>query len=645
MCLPTLQSLQSTSEFDFDSFFFFFSSLFSSFSVRVQFGSSWAAVELFGGDSRLLHFRSSRQSKIQGVAERVLAHRFGGESGSSSSSGCLLTSGEDEEQRPLLLSWDGVSLSVFFKRLQRTMVLSGLTIDTAELAAHAAPGQERQHKLHVRSAAGDEAVLTVPDSLLLLQWCGAISSADAQPNPKKNSDGKSDSDRVFDDLIVQEVQKPPVMAPRARSFSLGLTSSLGVTEGDGQQIPKKEDIKRQMLAAELPAGVRTASMRELLADSTMKKFLYLWSLSQYCSESVKFIAACEHVNSLPLSASADRAAALRKICDDFVAADGVNTLNISGSSRKKILQRVRAAVSDEEASGLMPKILEGITEESLRVLEYDLYPQFSLLMDEVFAERAASPPPSISVSRSSSSSSSNNARRSVSGLKLGRNSLAAATPSSSEEPLSPRAQDEGGDTVDFSKLKHVNEVYHDDEVLKELLLFCTEKDDQDAVMFITLVRQYKAAAEGVRKNMSINIQRSFFAEDAPHELRFLNAARKKQTEKDVMEKMLCPPVSLFDAQLSESFAAIDGSGVFKRFCKSKKAAKKKSTIFSALQRTSGSNGRRRATFNSSNIPRPQSQPASSAASPVVARKIVTPESILHMPAAKTVDDSDERLAY
>lgn len=37
----------------------------------------------------------------------------------------------------------------------------------------------------VHQSNGEAVVLTVPDSLLLLQWCGAISGADTAPLPKR----------------------------------------------------------------------------------------------------------------------------------------------------------------------------------------------------------------------------------------------------------------------------------------------------------------------------------------------------------------------------------------------------------------------------------------------------------------------------
>jgi hypothetical protein len=94
------------------------------------------------------------------------------------------------------------------------------------------------------------------------------------------------------------------------------------------------------------------------------------------------------------------------------------------------------------------------------------------------------------------------------------------------------------------------------------------------VYLLRLISFSQRAAEAVRKNMSVNIQRSFMAEGAVHFLPFQETTRK-QTERNSVEKMLCPPLGLFDAQLSEAFAMIDSSGVFRRFVKSRQPKKKK----------------------------------------------------------------------
>jgi hypothetical protein len=197
----------------------------------------------------------------------------------------------------------------------------------------------------------------------------------------------------------------------------------------------------------------------------MRRFVYQWARNQYCAESVKFLAACEMLGTLP--DKTERAVALRKICDNYISNEGSESVNIGGPSRKAILAKVRAAASDEELLALLPGLLEQPKSEIMRVVEYDLYPQFSLLLDEVYAERdAASAPPPRPVSPAAASS--------------------AATPLSPKEQTSP-----GADERDYSKMRYVNEVAQDAELLKDLLLFCTETPDQDAVLFVTLVQEYK----------------------------------------------------------------------------------------------------------------------------------------------------------
>lgn len=75
-------------------------------------------------------------------------------------------------------------------------------------------------------------MLTVPDSLLLLQWCGAISGADSAPLPKKSS-----THSVFQQVLVNDLASNPDSRPR--TMSLGL-SELG---SDDIAMPSREQIK------------------------------------------------------------------------------------------------------------------------------------------------------------------------------------------------------------------------------------------------------------------------------------------------------------------------------------------------------------------------------------------------------------------
>ena len=226
--------------------------------------------------------------------------------------------------------------------------------------------------------------------------------------------------------------------------------------------------------AELPPQLRGASMRELLASPQMRRFVYQWSRNQFCSESVKFLAACDMLGSLQDRGA--RAAALRKICDDYISSEGSESVNIGGASRKAILSKVRAAASDEELLALLPGLLEQPRNEVMRVVEYDLYPQFSLLLEEVYAEREAAAAPQ----------------------QLRPKSPGAAQQQQQQQQQQPQQQPpqqqsspEGKEAVDYGRLRHVNEVAQDAAMLKELLLFCTDKQDQDAVLFVTLVQEFK----------------------------------------------------------------------------------------------------------------------------------------------------------
>jgi len=70
---------------------------------------------------------------------------------------------------------------------------------------------------------------------------------------------------------------------------------------------------------------------------------------------------------------------------------------------------------------------------------------------------------------------------------------------------------------------------------QEFLLFCTDKQDQDAALFLTLVQEFKRAPDNARRNMSVNISRQFFGESAVHALPF-NEARRRVTEREMVKK-------------------------------------------------------------------------------------------------------------
>ena len=67
--------------------------------------------------------------------------------------------------------------------------------------------------------------------------------------------------------------------------------------------------------------------------------------------------------------------------------------------------------------------------------------------------------------------------------------------------LSPvnRVEKSPKDSIDVSKLKSVREC--PESVLQALLLFCSEKSDQELVLFVTLVLEFKSSDDAVRKNI------------------------------------------------------------------------------------------------------------------------------------------------
>ncbi len=296
-----------------------------------------------------------------------------------------------------------------------------------------------------------------------------------------------------------------------------------------------------MIDSEEPLGeLKAASLARLLQNPTVRRWLYLWSRVQHCSESVKFIAAVERIKSLP--GVKEKAQGLRVICADFIDSlaerrkkkkkktlifffegEGISSLNIGGKSRKHILGEVAKCANDEEVAALLPVVLEKALEEIMRVLEYDLAPQFKQLLEEAWSVREGIVSP----------------------------------------PMSPHDSPgrESGPALDYSKLRYVSELVGNEDAMKEFLLFCTDKQDQDAALFITLVQEFKRAPENARRNMSVNIARTFFGESSPHALP-LNEAKLRLTERGMVEKMLCPPTGLFDHQVSWKFSEF-GSFCFK----------------------------------------------------------------------------------
>ena len=70
----------------------------------------------------------------------------------------------------------------------------------------------------------------------------------------------------------------------------------------------------------------------------------------------------------------------------------------------------------------------------------------------------------------------------------------------------------------------------------------------------------------------------------------------------LQEKLLCPPVSLFDPQLAECYQIIDG-GLWKRFVKARQPEKRKKGIFKTIGRKQGKIQERRASRTSFSQPK------------------------------------------
>ena len=103
-----------------------------------------------------------------------------------------------------------------------------------------------------------------------------------------------------------------------------------------------------------------------------------------------------------------------------------------------------AGDDDEALSALLPDILDQPMKETIRVLEFDLHPQFSLLLEEVFELRAAmtaASPPKI------------------------------VEPPTSPPEGSPRGED-AAEAAELQKMKSLKEMYMHESLMQKLLLFC-----------------------------------------------------------------------------------------------------------------------------------------------------------------------------
>lgn len=518
------------------------------------------------GRERVLWISSERGDRIRAIVDKVIAARFAGDTEPSVN---FLTTVSDEQGQPRLVTWNGESISVFEKKPKKTIALYGLKVETLELSVMKGT-HSKQHVLHIENCKGESIVMTVPDPLLLLQWCGVISGCDADPLVAGKGDHRPTSS-VLDHLHVLQMD---TASERKRTVSLGLSqldeasisppppvslthsASLSAFEGslDAKGVPLKEAIKKDMLLSDsLPLGLENASMRELMANHAMRKWVYQWSRTQYCSESVKFLTACDTLFSM--KNNEDKAKGLRLVCETFIASDGAESVNIRGAMRKQILTRVGSA-ADADLHELLPGVLHGAMEEVIRVLEFDLHPQFILLLREVYEARAQNSPTSA-----------------------GGGGGGAATPtptvppavvsSASSSDLTDRATMKALD-----RMKSVKEIANSEALVEQFLLFCSAKSEKDCALFMSLAMQFRKADDSARKRSAQNIFRSFCDVGAQHFLPFLVDAKKKQTERELLEKILCPPPTLFDTLLMDVFDQIDSTMLFKRFVRSRKPRKK-----------------------------------------------------------------------
>lgn len=166
-----------------------------------------------------------------------------------------------------------------------------------------------------------------------------------------------------------------------------MAQKLGFDEEQDNVLESKANIKRLMLASDnFPS--RCPSMKEALANPSLRHYLYKWSKLQFSSENLKFFAACDTLLSrLSTIDDEEKAASLRKINDDYVSDYAEHAVNISGSQRKKFSLKLNTCTTDAEMAALLPLVLEEPLNEIVRVMEFDLYPGFAALVDEVIHTR------------------------------------------------------------------------------------------------------------------------------------------------------------------------------------------------------------------------------------------------------------------
>ena len=350
-------------------------------SIRVtQDGIDVIHMKTFGGT-------------IRAIADTVLGGK---------SNVCMLNAAEnlmhDVNGQQMWTMTQNRNLYTFNTALKRSVELKGLCLDTEEDAV----STQLMHTLTCTTSNRERFVIRVPEPLLLLQWVGSLSQCDSA----LSSASLSGSTSVVAKLVRQESVRASIESNSStqsrrtmqRSHTLGVGASLGIKGpmpmGEEEERLSRDEIKLQLASVWSPSN-SVPTMKEILSDPPLRKVAYLWSVSQFCAENIKFFLACE--NCKAMVEEEDLATGLKKIFAEFISSGGSNAVNISGARRKKIRLQLEEATNVSEMADLVrdKKILDEPLAEIVRVMQYDLYPSLSLLFTEVFREKEqeSSPPP------------------------------------------------------------------------------------------------------------------------------------------------------------------------------------------------------------------------------------------------------------
>ena len=349
-----------------------------------------------------------------------------------------------------VLLWSDQTISIFAKKLKTRYALSQLKVQSSE--------EDKQPILKLSNGEGRDLVLTLPDPLLLLNWIGAITQCDSEPI---SADTKAVGDAMHN-LILDEARSEQGIK---RPVSLQVGKTLGFDKSSEDPIPKPHMIKTEMLASSKLPPQPPSSLKEIMANPTLRKFIYKWSRTQYSSENVKFWIACDNLSAM--QTVSDKALGLLCLVEDYISSSGEDAVNIGGVLRKKIMKQVATAKEsgDEALAALVPGILSDPLQEIYRVIEFDIYPSFSALLKEVIDEKEAL-------------------------------------------LLSPKAAPKKME-------KSVRDILHDATAMQEFLLF-TSGRNQDLVVFLTLVTTFKNSHDDDFENTAQFIVEKFLSVHSPH---------------------------------------------------------------------------------------------------------------------------------